>query len=270
VAKRNRATTSRVIAKRIAEGRGEGAGSSYNPWYHIQDVASKGLVTRVKGWKTKRVQHFLSLLELRYFYLLEWDQNITDIREQYPLLPQEETLTIAESCGIPHPADPKTRYPVVMTTDFLYTMRAGVGEVDRACAVKYASDLQSRRTLEKLEIERRYWKARNIVWNIITERDVTIALAKNIEWVHQYLYLHDFTTLPKPATRQITSVLTQQIHASSASLRDVTSHTDESLGLDAGTSLSMVRHLIARRFWPVDMYQPINPNKRLALLNSQH
>lgn len=270
MAKRTRTTTSRVIARRIAGGRGQGAGSNYNPWYHIQDVASKGLVTRIKGWKTKRVQHFLSLLELRYFYLLEWDQNVTDIREQYPLLPQAETLAIAEHCGIPHPADPKTKYPVVMTTDFLYTTCSGVVEVDHACAVKYANDLQSKRTVEKLEIERRYWKARNVTWSIVTERDVSIALAKNVEWIHQYFHLRDFTSLPKPAIQRVTSGLTQNIHTSGLSLRDVTLHMDDSFGLDAGTSLSMVRHLIARRLLKADMYQPINPHKRLALLNGKN
>ena len=59
----------------------------------------------------------MSNLERDYFYLLDWSSTVTDIREQYPLLPQEETLKIAEQCNIKHPRDPKTNHPIVMTTD---------------------------------------------------------------------------------------------------------------------------------------------------------
>ncbi len=45
-----------------------------------------------------------------------------DIREQFPLLPIEETIIIAEELGIKHPTDPNTGEPVVMTTDFLVTV----------------------------------------------------------------------------------------------------------------------------------------------------
>ena len=103
-------------------GRGKGTGKDYLPWLRVQDVPSKGLSTRVEGWKTKRIHHFLSQLELLYYYVLEWSRAILDIREQYPLLPLEETISIAQSCGIPHPAHPKTKKPVVFTTDFLLTV----------------------------------------------------------------------------------------------------------------------------------------------------
>jgi ABC-type multidrug transport system fused ATPase/permease subunit len=70
-------------------------------------VASQGLASRIKGWKTGRVHHLLSELETSYFYLLEWSLSVLDIREQFPLLPLEETLAIADQCGIAHPNDPR-------------------------------------------------------------------------------------------------------------------------------------------------------------------
>lgn len=86
---------------------GQGIGIDYKPWVTIQDVPSLGRATRLKGTKVPRQFEFFSDLERNYFYLLEYSDLVIDIREQYPLLPIEETLVIAEELGIKHPTDPK-------------------------------------------------------------------------------------------------------------------------------------------------------------------
>lgn len=266
MAKRRRGKGGRGISRNIKDGRGQGRGADYNPWLHIQDVPSRGLVTRVKGWKTGRVHHFLSLLELWYFYVLEWSQTVTDIREQYPLLPLEETLAIASRLGVRHPTDPLTKEPVVMTTDFVLTVRRGCSEVDQARTVKYEKDLLSKRVLEKLEIERRYWESLGVDWKIVTERQIPVVLAKNVQWFHQYRNLEDFAMVSAAEAEQIISVLTQSVGACGESpLRSVTLRTDDRLGLEPGTSLSLVRHLLACRHWRVDMRSPINPCEGLVM-----
>src|SRR5262245_6874782 len=112
MAKRKRHRTLESIRRLIRQGRGVGRFGNYKPWLYIQDVPSRGLACRTKGWKTGRVHHFLSRLELFYFYMLEWSPVVLDVREQYPLLPLQETLSIAASCGIRHPVDPVTRVPI--------------------------------------------------------------------------------------------------------------------------------------------------------------
>ncbi|MCC2456495.1 TnsA endonuclease N-terminal domain-containing protein [Bacillus cereus] len=106
------------MEKWIKEGRGTGIGADYQPWLKIHDVSSLGRSTRLKGIKTSRQHEFLSDLERNYFYLTEFSDAITDVREKFPLLPQEETILIAEELGIKHPIDPKTNEPIVMKTDF--------------------------------------------------------------------------------------------------------------------------------------------------------
>lgn len=61
----------------------------------------------------------MSDLEPNYFCLTEYSDLVVDVREQFPLLPLEETIVIAEELGIKHPTDPKIGEPIVMTTDFL-------------------------------------------------------------------------------------------------------------------------------------------------------
>ncbi|MEF0144927.1 TnsA endonuclease N-terminal domain-containing protein [Pseudomonas guariconensis] len=60
--------------------------------------------------------------------------------------------------------------PLVMTTDFLLTVRQPNGNFKSvARTIKYQQDLNSLRTLEKLEIERRFWMSQGVDWAIVTE-----------------------------------------------------------------------------------------------------
>lgn len=108
MAKRKLDNSENTTEKRCKEGRGQGRGADYKPWLFIQDVPSRGQVKRIKGTKSQREHHFMSLLEASYFYVLDWSPIVLDIREQYPLLPLEETLEIAEECNVKHPIDPST------------------------------------------------------------------------------------------------------------------------------------------------------------------
>jgi len=268
MSKRNRRTDQGVISKRVDGGRGQGTGKGYTPWLHIQDVPSEGLVHRVKGWKTDREHHFLSTLECNYFYVLEWSPLVYDIREQYPLLPVAETLAIAEQCGFRHPADPKTKEFIVMTTDFVVTVATGNGKIDCARAIKPSNKLQSTRVLEKLEIERRYWQARNMDWGIVTEREIPQVLAQNIKLLHGHLQIGDRLPLTEKEICSIASVLTPQVAEGNISLRRAASDCDRQLGFEPGTSLTVAYHLLALRRWRIDMNTPIEPGRKLILANA--
>ncbi|HEX8459364.1 MAG TPA: TnsA endonuclease C-terminal domain-containing protein [Pyrinomonadaceae bacterium] len=267
MAKRQRGTTPQRIQKWTKQGRGQGTGATYKPWLTIQDVPSRGVVSRVKGWKHGRVHHLLSLHELNYFYTLEWDQEVTDIREQFPL-PLNYTRKIAQKLGIRHPADPRTRHDVVMTTDFYMVVRRGGTTFGAARSVKPGHQLESKRVREKLEIERYFWTMRRtpVDWKVVTDLNISTGLSGNIKWVHGYRNLSDFCRLPPELVRDAVRVLTDRVRTENRPLRDITSGTDDRLGLDPGTSLALVRHLIANRQWAVDMCHPINPGQRLVLV----
>lgn len=267
MAKRCRETNQKTIDKRSSEGRGQGQGSDYTPWLLVQDVASQGLASRIKGWKTKRVHHLLSNLELTYFYVLEWSPVVVDIREQYPLH-LEETLVIAEQCGIRHPKDPKTQESIVMTTDFVVTVHQSIGVADQARTIKFAKDLQSERTLEKLEIERCYWQSRNIDWGIVTENEIPEVLVRNVEWLHPFLHGENLSPLSEREIHRIATAITLRVAQGNVPLVNITAECDDLLGLSPGTSLSVARHLIANRQWQIDVNKPLQPSKPLVLLST--
>lgn len=171
MAKRNRNITATKIDKMIKDGRSQGHGAEYCPWLTIRDVPSQDLSTRVAGWKTGRVHHFLSQGELDYFYILDWSDLVLDIRERYPLT-LETTQDIAERLGINYPIDSKTKEAVVMISDFLIDVQVNHHVELRARAIRSMNELSSKRNIERLEIERTYWKEQGADWGIVVESEL--------------------------------------------------------------------------------------------------
>jgi hypothetical protein len=139
--------------------------------------------------KTHRVHHLLSDLETKHFLHLDFNPQVTDIREQYPLFPLDRPIAIANSLGISYPRYPGTTTPFVLTTDFLVTFRNPNGELSSfARTIKYREELSDNRVLEKLEIERVFWKLQGIPWQVDTE-DINKTLVTNLHWLRPHLHL---------------------------------------------------------------------------------
>ena len=255
------------INKWIKEGRGSGEGANYKPWLRIQDVPSRGYAKRVVGWKTGREHHLLSNLELDVFYTFEWASAVLDIREQFPLLPLELTLSIAHKLGVSHPKEPGTCAPIVMTSDFVITQKGLFSNEELAVCVKPSAELDSERVRQKLAIEQVYWKTRSIRWVVFTEREISEARAFNVRWIHEYL---DASQLPETTeiVRKHVAQLLIHLLTDGLTLAEATCIADDRLALLAGTSLCLVRHFIAARRWGVDMDKKIDPQQTLPLLKT--
>ncbi|WP_273130106.1 TnsA endonuclease N-terminal domain-containing protein [Bacillus weihaiensis] len=261
-------TRTSKIDKWIKEGRGSGIGADYKPWLNIQDVSSLGRSTRLKGIKTGRQHEFLSDLERNYFYLTEYSDFVVDIREQFPLLPLEETIIIADELGIKHPTDPKNGEPIVMTTDFLLTLDKGQGVFEVARTIKMKDELLKERVLEKFEIEREYWQRRDIDWGIVTEEDIPKTMARNISYIHDYYDIRDFDSFSEMIGQHIEDLamaLLQQLIHTKENIRTVTSTFDKEVHLPLGSSLTLFYHLLAQKVIKVNMLEPINIEQSIYL-----
>ncbi len=144
------------IEQRIKEGRGQGEGAGYIPWIKVGEFGSKGRSHRLLGIKTGRMHHFFSDLEAKYFYLLEWSEDVVDIREQFPLFPVSDTERLAAELRVRHPKVVGSGISNVMTTDFLITTRRENVIALEARSVKYSRDLENPRIMEKQSIEKEY------------------------------------------------------------------------------------------------------------------
>lgn len=265
MAKRNRHYTKATHNRRLKEGRGQGDGAYYKPFIYIQDFSSKGQSNRDFGLTTKRQHDLFSKLEHR-IYLLFDNSELIDIKEQYPL-PLEVTLEIGQQCGIRHPADRFSREPIPLTTDLLLTVPLQIGSKRVARSIKYAKDLKRRRVIEKLELERRFWKRSNTDWGIITDRDVNPILVRNFLGVYKFRHVKSLYPLSTDGVRTISKVLTDAVLTNNSPLCDAALLCDQLFELKKGTCLRLARHLIASRQWHVDMSVLITPTERLTLLD---
>lgn len=266
MSRRNKKMTSQKIRTWIAEGRGQGRGSDYKPWLTGQDVSVDSFSVRIKSLKhSGRHYEALSLIEADYFKILSWFPNVTELREQYPLLPLEETQEIAQKLNVEHPSFQGEQ--TVMTTDALISYQGNIGIFDTARAVKFSEKLNDPRVIEKLEIERYYWERRGINWRVLTELDIPQALKKNVSWIYHRFHVKEVDLSEREIDR-VATLLTKWVIEKDESLAVLAADCDDQLGLLPGNSLSVARHLIAQRRWLVDMNQLIKPGRRLTLLRS--
>lgn len=259
---KNPLLTSAGIERHIKKGHGQGRRETYKPWLEVRHVPSLGKSSRVIGWKTKRIHSFLSQLELRSFYLFDWENEVIDIREQFPLIPKEQTREIAHILGVKHPQEPKASTEMVMTTDFVITLKDGS---EHARCVKYAQDLEDPRTVDKLEIERLFWEQAHIDWKIITEKEVDVTFAKNIEWLHPKKELSSLNPISQQEIETVRKTIEAEIFAGFRPLNEIASEADEKLGYRPGSALSIIRHLLSNKVWVTDMTTRIEPNNRIQI-----
>jgi TnsA endonuclease C terminal/TnsA endonuclease N terminal len=220
---------------------------------------------QIKSWKTSRLYCFSNPLKLALFYLLEWSPDVIDFWESCPLLPLDQTLAIAESCELPHPTNPGTGQPAVMTTDFLQSIRNGDRTLYVPASVKSLAQLQNPRSLGELEIERRYWAARKTSLTLVTEDDLHPSLIKNIAWIHPYRDSNDFTDLDQLPLSLLASILINALKEGTKSLLSITRHYDRYMEFPRGTSLAVIRHLLANRLIRINMLKPIKLDEPLTL-----
>ena len=275
---------------KIKNGEGQGEGANYKYWVGIRDAPSNKNLYRLYSHKLKRMVLAIAGAEPKYFYILEWNLGhvltngyvLTDIREQHPMFDQVmldqtkfSTLSIADEAGIKHPELDK--YPTIMTSDFCLTLTRGDEVRYLIRTVKPKSDLKwhkngnANSTLQKFEIERRYWKKRGYDWKIVTEDQIPKIFSKNIETLREYYFREqlELPDLPLSFTELKERLSIQVVSSPNEALNEITSKFDHLYGFEEGTSLPIAYHCIACNLWQVNLHQqPFNPDLPIHILNS--
>lgn len=249
------------IQRFIKEGRGQGTGSNYIPWIKTSDYSSKGRSTRIHGIKTQRIHHLHSDNQLNAFLMFEYSDRVIDIRESYPLLDVMEVISNKEVLRFDKFSDDAGN-PLVICTNFLLTIRGESGEEKLvARTIKNTSELTRRITVEKLEIERRYWEAKGIDWRVITEKQLPHQLCKNIEWLRETLL--DEMPEQHELAQQLLIMLQQNTQVS---LKHLFNQFEIERDLEQGLGLWLFRYLLATKCLVINIENPINLNGPLEEL----
>ncbi len=247
------------IARKIKAGDGQGVGKNYRPWITTSEISSAGRARKVYGYKTRRVHHLLSDVEHNLFLALEWQTDIVDIREQFPL-PRETTLAIAEKAGLRHPYYPGTSVPTVMTVDFLVTKKVAGKETLVAFNAKRTDEAEDSRSLEKLEIQRRTFAEHGFEHHLVYHTDIPMAKIANIMWarsggIHGGISKPAFDSHWEQTLVSFEDYIRRHGHISLA-LSKFCSQFDELYGHEPGVGLRAARALMHLRAISVDLSLP--------------
>ena len=268
MAKRRYGIDEDKIDRFLKEGRGQGCGAEYRPWLRVQDVSSFGRSSRIHSRKTGREHHLLSDLETAVFLLLDWSNAVTDIREQFPL-ERDVTRRIASEMGVRHPVDSQSRTEIVMTTDFLADLRTEDGIRLIARSVKPSSELDKERTLEKQEIERRYWEAKDVDWGLITEQDLPAQRINNLRWLHEMQSLeHMVVPYPGYWEDRCARFVAYLPQGADMTIKRFIHHLEEAQGFATGEVLTVIRHLAANKVIGIELDVKFGLNNPVSAINT--
>lgn len=153
--------------------------NEYKSAIKVSDFSSKGTVSRIFSKKTGRVHHLLSVLETNVFTLLDFNKNIIDINEHYELYDVRELIDDLDIDFSSFKDKNKNDYKI--STTFLITFK---NNEKVAISCKNYSELYKNNVQLYLEIQRRYWKRKNIEWGIVTNKDINEIKLKNIKWLN--------------------------------------------------------------------------------------
>lgn len=254
---RSKEWTDAKLKTRIQEGRGQGD-KEYQPWLKVADTPSRGRVTRIFSRKMNRTMHLLSDMQTMYYYLLEFDDRVQFVKEQYPLMDLMDIVAeldepllkrLSNSDGTPH----------IVVTTFLVTAKDVKGNVYTfARSLKAIAELEKRAVLERLEIQRRYFNNLNIDWSIITEDEINYIKSRNIEWVLPALNILDYGIAEEKVKIYGPALIDSLLNNPSRSLNVLLESFERKMRLGAGTGLFLYRHFIASKQIEVNLDIELN------------
>jgi hypothetical protein len=258
--------TEERVQERFAEGRGQGAGDTYQPWVRVQEFASRGNQTRIPSVRLRRSIHTFSYLERAMYFWHEY-LGFEDYREQVPL-DRRITMGIAQVLKVRHPVYLHTAVPFVMMLDALVVKRDAAGKrFIEAWDAKPLEKLANPRIREKLKIHAAFCKHKGIKHQVFTESSVPKAVLRNIEWARSGLPLEDeWLVVPMLFTIEAVRFLTWLRSKRHRSLVwELCCHYDELRRFEYGTALRLFKFLVWHCRIVMDLNTPDIPNSHLPV-----
>lgn len=256
-----------TIKRFLKEGRGQGEGPTYKPWLQVQDIASQGRSTRIFSFRSQRVIHLLSDLQLYYWYLLEFDDMVLDVREQFPLLDFHEMNIPVDQELEKKLFNTKTNVPHVFIVSFMVTRIDQNGNFFyEARAIKSSTELTKKATIERLELQRRYFEKKQIDFGVVTEKNINKQLARNIGWMLTAYDIQDYPDLVGNFSF-LKNDLLHYLSDQSATFQRVFQRIEETYQLDEGIGLILFKHLVATKQIKMDLNRKIDLSKRVGEYN---
>ncbi|MEW8549566.1 MAG: TnsA endonuclease N-terminal domain-containing protein [Candidatus Thiodiazotropha endolucinida] len=263
---RRKLKTLKDYSRSLKNGYGVGEGAEYLPWLRVVDVPSKGKSSKPPGIKIPRTHQLLSKHELNFFLLAEFNPGVSDIREQFPLLPLDLVIRLASEAGIDYPHGRDSKDPCVLTTDFLLTLAMRRERSFLAVAVKTASDLLDPKVRSRLELERLWWNSLEIPWRLVTDEQLDKQIGRNLEWFSDPLRGRKGSAGEEPISDELITDLCSHLEPGFFQWSGQIDRLSQLLGLDGRFTSSLLKAAIWYRKVIVDLETPIQDQDLIHIL----
>ncbi|WP_270567733.1 TnsA endonuclease C-terminal domain-containing protein [Clostridium beijerinckii] len=228
----------------------------------VTTFSSKGRATRIYGYKTKKIHHLQSDNQLRVFLLLEWNDIVKNIEENVELKDLEIVIDNVEDLRLDKFSDKETGQLYQLHTNFLVTTKRDNVEEQVAISVKALSEIERRTVIEKIEIERRFWKNKSIPFYVVTEKEINKQLVDNIKWVRETLIDKSIENKRELAEHLYYFLQENKQEKLNIALDEF----DANVGAKKGTALFIFRYLIGVKEISVNMGKSIDLNEVVSVL----
>ena len=223
----------------------------------VTTFSSNGRVSRVYGYKTRKIYHLQSDNQLRVFLILEWSNKVKDIQENIELKDVEATIYNLDNLRLGKFRNKETNELYQLHTNFIVKIKNNNEEMQVAISVKSISELERKTVIEKIEIERRYWKAKQIKFYIITEKEINKQFVENIKWVREVL-VNNSIEIKEEIAEKLYYFLQNNVECTVINMLD---EFDKVENLKFGTALFILRYLIAKKEIEINMKEKLDLNK---------
>ena len=158
---------------------------------------------------------------------------------------------MAIAAGIDHPSTNGVMH--TMSSDFMVNT-SNTFQPKFVLQAKYAQAIQDSRTIEKLELERRYWQQKEVPWLVITDQDIPKVVFQNISW----LYPAQRDELNEDVVLDRHKFYSYQFKQSpDKTIIEIAKKLDVEYKMSVGESLLEIRQLLARRCFVFNILTPI-------------
>lgn len=157
--------------------------TEYSSSIKASRAKSIGTTSEFVDYKTGRMVTCLSQGEKKFWYILRWNDDVLDIKEQYPLDDELVDKIYIQLFG-ENSINTEIESNKHLTTDFFVTLRNGE---HRAFQIKpNENSISNPHDLKRLQVEQLYFKSLGIQWNLIYSDDINQAYFDNIQRAVRY------------------------------------------------------------------------------------
>jgi len=167
----------------------------YFSFLKTQDIKSYGSKSRTPSHEViGQDLNLLSANERLFYYQLLFDNKITWVKEQYPLLELERVMLMAKKLNIRYPTYPSSAsVEVVMTSDFYCGNIFGKENVYSIKDVRaFAPDVTERKKknlIDKEKIQRAFWETQEVKYHLILSSSIKNTFTQNLEMLAPSIHL---------------------------------------------------------------------------------